>query len=62
LLNGNGFTVNINVPTIDYYENLTDYGTTFEQRWAGVRDYADKNTAITLYFGHNFINLMSQLF
>ena len=62
LLDGNGFTVNINVPTIDYYENLTNYGTTFEQRWAGVRDYADKNTAITLYFGHNFINLMSQLF
>ena len=66
LLDGNGFTADINkIPTINYYitEGVPDtsYGETFKERWEGVRTYADKNTTVHLHFAANFLSLMAQL-
>ena len=65
LLAGNGFTVNISVPTINYYtpEGLPDitYGDNFAERWEGVRDFARTNTTIHLHFAAGFLSLMSAL-
>lgn len=65
LLAGNGFTVEISVPTINYYtkDGIPDYryGAKFEQRWEGVRNYARANTTIHLHFAAGFLSLMSAL-
>lgn len=65
LLKGNGFTVNISVPTINYYDANglpdTTYGETFAERWEGVRQYAQSNTTIHLHFAEGFLSLMSAL-
>lgn len=60
LLAGNGFTVNISVPTINYYGQ--DWDIPFEQRWNVVREQARKGTSISLHFAANFLSLMASLF
>lgn len=65
LLAGNGFTVDISVPTVNYYTNEGTpnyaYGEKFEQRWEGVRNYVQTNTKIHLHFAAGFLSLMSAL-
>lgn len=60
LFEGNGFTANIKVPTIDYEKNFKKRGA-FATRWIPVREAAEKGTEIHLHFAANFFNLMSKL-